>query len=90
MSHNVINGNTGDGAMISANAGGVVTFENNVISGNGQDGIFVSQFGVFGLKVTNNTSLANGVFDLFSQSPACTGTVWSGNKFFTANQSCIH
>jgi hypothetical protein len=30
------------------------------------------------------------VFDLFSQSPGCTGTVWSGNKFFTANQSCIH
>jgi hypothetical protein len=30
------------------------------------------------------------VFDLFSQSPTCGGTVWSGNTFFTANQSCIH
>ena len=91
VSHNVINGNTGVGASIAANAGGVVTFGNNVISGNGQDGIFVSQLpGTSGIFVTNNTSLANGVFDLFSQSPACTGTVWSGNKFFTANQSCIH
>ena len=88
VSHNVINGNTGVGVLIGGVA--VATFQNNVISGNGQSGIFVSQFGVFGLKVTNNTSLANGVFDLFSQSPGCTGTVWSGNKFFTANQSCIH
>jgi parallel beta-helix repeat protein len=88
VSHNVINGNTGVGVLIGGVA--VATFQNNVISGNGQSGIFVSQFGVFGLKVTNNTSLANGVFDLFSQSPGCTGTVWSGNTFFTANQSCIH
>jgi parallel beta-helix repeat protein len=88
VSHNVINGNTSVGVLILGVA--VATFENNVISGNGQDRVFVSQFGVFGLKVTNNTSLANGVIDLFSQSPGCTGTVWSGNKFFTANQSCIH
>ena len=95
VSHNVINGNTGVGGSIFANAGGVVTFENNVISGNAQDGIFVSQLPfTSGIRVTNNTSLANGGslggFDLFSQSPGCTGTVWSGNKFFTANQSCIH
>ena len=91
VSHNVINGNTGVGASIAANAGGVVTFGNNVISGNGQDGIFVSQLpGTSGIFVTNNTSLANRDFDLFSNNPNCSGQVWSGNKFFTANQSCIH
>ena len=89
VSHNVINGNTGAGAMISANAGGVVTFENNVISGNGQDGILASSL-ASGMRVTNNTSLANRDFDLFSNNPNCSGQVWSGNKFFTANQSCIH
>jgi parallel beta-helix repeat protein len=87
VSHNVINGNTGAGVLIVAVMG--ATFQNNVISGNGT-GIFVPQIGVFGLKVTNNRSLANGVFDLFSESPTCGGTVWSGNTFFTANQSCIH
>jgi hypothetical protein len=62
VSHNVINGNTGAGASIVADAGGVVTFHNNnVISGNGQYGIFVSQL-TFGLRVTNNTSLANGAY----------------------------
>ena len=86
VSHNVINGNT-DGVLIIGVAG--ATFQNNVISGNGT-GIFVPQIGVFGLKVTNNTSLANGMFDLFSNNPNCSGQVWSGNKFFTANQSCIH
>jgi hypothetical protein len=89
VSHNVINGNTGVGGSIFANAGGVVTFENNVISGNGQDGIRASSL-ASGMRVTNNTSLANGMFDLFSNNPNCSGQVWSGNKFFTANQSCIH
>ena len=42
------------------------------------------------LEVTNNTSLANGMVDLFNRPPDCKGRVWNGNTFFTANQSCIH
>jgi len=42
------------------------------------------------LEFTNNTSLANGMVDLFNRPPDCKGRVWNGNTFFTANQSCIH
>jgi len=95
VSHNVINGNTLAGLHISAILFGA-TVQNNIINGNGQYGIFVEPppppaQEVFGLEVTNNTSLANGMVDLFDgQTPNCKGTVWSGNTFFTANQSCIH
>jgi len=88
VSHNVINGNTGVGVLIGGSID--ATFQNNVISGNGQYGISVSLFGVFGLKVTNNTALANGTLDLNDPVPNCAGSVWSGNTFFTANQSCVH
>jgi hypothetical protein len=45
--------------------------------------------------VTDNTSLANGMDDLFAPAhglpfPECSANVRSGNKFFTANQTCIH
>jgi hypothetical protein len=88
VSHNIVNGNTRDGVLISAGALLIptVTVQNNVISGNGRNGINA----LIALEITNNTSLANGMFDLFDPVPGCTGTVWSGNKFFTANQSCIH
>jgi hypothetical protein len=94
VSHNVINGNTGVGVVISAIVG-IATFQNNVVSGNGQYGILVERVpppgqNVFGLEVTNNTSLANGKFDLFDGSAVCAGAVWSGNTFFNADQSCIH
>jgi hypothetical protein len=39
-----------------------VTVQNNVISGNGGNGISV----LIALEITNNTSLANGMFDLFA------------------------
>jgi hypothetical protein len=42
------------------------------------------------VEITNNTSLADGNFDMFDSSAVCAGTGWSGNTFFTANQSCIH
>jgi parallel beta-helix repeat protein len=62
-----------------------VTVENNVISGNGGNGIFNQN----APAITKNTALANGMFDLFDTRPGC-GAAWSDNKFFTANQSCIH
>jgi hypothetical protein len=89
VSHNIVNGNTGDGVRIT-DLGPLliptVAVQNNVISGNGGNGISV----LVALEVTNNTSLANGMFDLFASLPGCTEPVWSGNTFFTANQSCIH
>ena len=87
MSHNVLNGNT-VGLFIDDGAG--ATVQNNVINGNDQYGIFVAEPLDNAIEVTNNTSLANGIFDLFDQVPGCSGHLWSGNTFFTANQSCIH
>jgi hypothetical protein len=63
-----------------------VTVQNNVLSGNGNNGMTV----LIALEITNNTSLANNTLDLETFVSGCTGTVWSGNTFFTANQSCIH
>jgi parallel beta-helix repeat protein len=88
VSHNVLNGNTGVGLAIGTSTG--ATIQNNVINGNGQYGISVGTTFVSAVAVSNNTSLANGMFDLFSASPDCNRQVWSGNTFFTANQSCIH
>jgi hypothetical protein len=67
------------------------TFQNNVTNGNGKYGISVMKPALGATAhFTNNTSLANGNFDLFDDTPNCSGQVWSGNTFFTANQSCIH
>ena len=89
VSHNVLNGNTTAGLVINDFAS-PVTVQNNVIDGNGQYGIFVAERSIPGTEVTNNTSLANGTFDMVDGSAVCSGHVWSGNTFFTANQSCIH
>jgi parallel beta-helix repeat protein len=62
VSHNVLNGNT-VGLLIDSGAGARVL--NNVINGNDQYGIFVAEPLQNYIEVTNNTSLANGRFDLF-------------------------
>ena len=87
MSDDVLNGNTV--ADLEIDFG--FTVQNNVINGNGQYGIFVLEKfePVPSSEVINNTPLANGMFDLFDTRPGC-GAAWSDNKFFTANQSCIH
>jgi len=94
VSHNIVNGNTGDGVQIAAGlVGQAVTVRNNVVNGNGLDGIHVDFVGPLlsgSTEVVNNTSLANGMNDLFDGAPGCFGNVLSGNRFFTANQSCIH
>jgi parallel beta-helix repeat protein len=70
LSRNVLNGNTGAGLSIGEIF--VATVQNNVINGNGQYGIFVQPApppgGSVNLEVTNNTSLANGMVDLFDGS----------------------
>jgi hypothetical protein len=89
VSHNIVDGNTGDGVQINDDGFlllPTVTFQNNVISGNGGNGISF----LIAIEISNNKALANGRFDLFSQGPNCNGVVLSGNTFFTANQSCIH
>jgi parallel beta-helix repeat protein len=89
LSYNILNGNTGDGLFITASSQllfPTVTVQNNVLSGNGGNGMTV----LIAVEITNNRSLANGMFDLVDTLPGCPITVWSGNTFFTANQSCIH
>jgi hypothetical protein len=93
VSHNILNGNTGSGVQIVAGFSGLaVTVQNNVVNGNGLDGIHIDFFAPSPapIEVVNNTSLANGMNDLFDGTPGCVPNVWSGNTFFTANQSCIH
>jgi hypothetical protein len=90
VSHNIFNGNTNTGLALNNFRG--ATVQNNVTNGNGVNGIAVFS-GTSANEITNNTSLANGGFDLSdnnSPPPPCSTNVWSGNKFFTANQSCIH
>jgi len=93
VSHNILNGNTGNGVQIVAGFSGLaVTVQNNVVDGNGLDGIHIDFFAPSPapIEVVNNTSLANGMNDLFDGTPGCVPNVWSGNTFFNANQSCIH
>jgi parallel beta-helix repeat protein len=89
VSHNTFNGNTNGGLLITGFQ--TATIQNNVTNGNGGNGISLQiVFPTGSSTVTNNTSLANGMNDLFDSTQGCSGNVWSGNKFFTANQSCIH
>ena len=89
LSRNIVNGNRNTGVSIDT---GFVTARNNIISGNATVGIDVSSplAATTALEITNNTVLANGTLDLNDADPNCKGTVWSGNTFFAANQSCIH
>ena len=43
-----------------------------------------------GNNISGNTSLGNSVFDMEDDTPNCDNNKWRGNKFKTANQSCIH
>ena len=89
VSHNIFNGNTTNGLFVVAGDFTGATIQHNIAVGNGANGIGLGTADG-PAEVTNNTSLANGNFDLADFTPNCTGHVWSGNKFFTANQSCIH
>jgi hypothetical protein len=82
VSHNVLNGNTGAGVAFFPDTAGA-TVQNNVINGNGQYGISSPEGTETPVVVTNNTLLANGIFDL-------NGVCGSGNTFFTSNRSCPH
>jgi parallel beta-helix repeat protein len=91
VSHNIFNGNSIAGLSIIVVSSGAV-FRNNVTNGNGIRGIEATADS--SAEITNNTSLANGMNDLFVSAfpgtPPCGFNVWRDNTFFTANQSCIH
>jgi nitrous oxidase accessory protein NosD len=86
VSRNIFTGNASTGLELDIVR--EATVQNNVTNGNGVIGIVVRS--IENSQATNNASLANGGFDLSDTVPGCTETVWSGNTFFTANQSCIH
>jgi hypothetical protein len=92
--NNVISGNGNVGInVVTGSQFGATIITNNTVSGNGTVGINVtaSQIGAtMALEITNNTVVATGTVDLNDAVPNCAATVWSGNTFFTANQSCIH
>jgi len=85
LSGNLVIGNPNTGVDI---IGGFVTAQNNIVSANSTVGISVSS--AHFVEIINNTALGNGTLDLFDADLNCVGTVWSGNTFLKANQSCIH
>ena len=62
--------------------------DNNQTLGNGQVGIRLG-FPVTSNHVNGNTALGNGT-DLEDDNANCDDNKWNGNRFATANQSCIH
>jgi len=55
---------------------------------NGTFGIAVT--GSHGDTIVGNSAASNVTDDLFDGSALCTGNLWFGNTFTTANHSCIH
>jgi parallel beta-helix repeat protein len=95
---NTINANTtdhnsGDGIILEAGAPYFYTTGNtinaNTADNNGSYGIQLVT-GATGNTINANTALGNPVDDLFDDNPGCDSNVWNGNKFNTANQTCIH
>ena len=93
--NNVINNTAND------NVDGIfVTGNNNEIhanttNNNSDHGLWLSQnmiSGTFasGNNISGNTSLGNPIFDMEDDSANCGTNKWRGNKFKTANMSCIH
>jgi parallel beta-helix repeat protein len=87
--NNVIVNNTA-----SDNGGGIfVEGSNNDIHANTTNDNFSSNgIWVFlgsGNNITGNTAQNNVPFDLDDDNPNCGTNKWEGNKFNTANQSCI-
>ena len=85
LSGNKVIGNPNTGVDI---IGGFVTAQNNIVSANSTIGISVSS--AHFVQIINNTALGNGTQDMNDGDLNCVGTVWSGNTFFKANQTCIH
>jgi parallel beta-helix repeat (two copies) len=40
-------------------------------------------------EIGGNTAVGNGREDMFDSAPNCDDNRWLGNRFVTANQSCI-
>jgi hypothetical protein len=55
---------------------------------NGTFGIAVS--GSHGDTIVGNSADSNVTDDLFDGSSTCSGNLWFGNTFITANHSCIN
>jgi len=88
------------------NLGGVIVYPgstNNQISGNITNdnntagcssvspcpGVWIMQ-GATGNYITGNVSLGNVPFDLEDDNANCDSNTWEGNRFKTANETCIH
>lgn len=87
VTSNKANGNGQYGILLQNETGSRVT--GNVTNGNSGYGIFLRGPGA--VQVFSNTSSrANKTDDLGDNTPGCSGDLWSGNVFQTANQNCIN
>lgn len=93
--------NTGDGVLV---AGGTTTdtateIDDATVDSNGGVGIDnqstvpVASLGQVGLGTTaagNSVQGNHGIDDIVEAASGCTGDVWLGNTFGSANQGCVH
>lgn len=63
----------------------------NSVSNNADYGISIEGANSDGNSILSNSSLDNGVFDLYSpDDPTCTANTWIGNTFITSDPTCLN
>ncbi|WP_444916741.1 NosD domain-containing protein [Microbulbifer sp. ANSA003] len=63
----------------------------NSVSDNTDYGISIEDANASGNNILSNSSLNNGIFDLYSpDDPSCTANTWLGNTFVTSDPSCLN
>src|SRR5271156_3464824 len=83
------NNASSDGIGIGVFGNNNQIYVNTTKNNSGGDGIIVFS-GALGNKISGNKSFDNTPFDMEDENPGCGTNVWVGNKFNTANESCIH
>jgi hypothetical protein len=97
ISNNIANDNLGGVIVFPGSTSnlitGNITNDNNTAgfctSGSPCPGVWMWQ-GATGNFITGNVSLGNVPFDLEDDNPNCDSNLWEGNRFKTANETCIH
>jgi len=89
--NNIANDNV-DGIFVSGNNNEVHA---NTTDNNSEHGLLLGQNTISGNfpsgnNISGNTSLGNSIFDMEDDNVNCGTNKWRGNKFKTANMSCIH
>jgi CSLREA domain-containing protein len=89
ISKSVADGNGGRGiALVADGPSSGSRISRNQTNGNGGAGIFVDLDNTAN-RISGNTALSNGGFDLEDENPGCDANRWSKNVFDSANEACI-